>query len=149
MKRLLGLLAAFICTSSVIAPGVEAQCFERCTTVVNEALEVIGYGCVSDSDFRTTCTATAFRCTSDSCGGVGLIMDIQGTALASAQVCGSEMGDLTHLHGVPARPAAAALTPHVALADSTQLLSWEAPANEAHHEIDLTRRAVAAAFPGR
>jgi hypothetical protein len=107
MKRMLGLAATLACLSWIGAADAAAQCGEQCTPIVNDALEVIGYGCAFAPDFQTTCTATAFRCTSNSCGAVGLIVDMKGTALASAQMCDGKVRGLARIRVVPATAAAA------------------------------------------
>jgi hypothetical protein len=106
MKRILAVAAALLCGGMLNAGAAEAQCGQKCTTVVDADLNIIGYGCVQDSDSRNTCTATASTCALERCGGSSsLILDSKGTALASARVCGDQLRDFELVAVVPAETA--------------------------------------------
>lgn len=99
MRRMIELAAAMLVACFFLAPAAEAQCGESCTTIVGVNGEIVGYGCVIDSDSNTTCSATSSRCSENSCfaAGMALILDSKGTALASAQLCSGRVREIRHV----------------------------------------------------
>jgi hypothetical protein len=107
MKRILGLALALFCAAMVYSPGAAAQCGQSCQTLYDlESKEVVGFACVTNTDSRNTCTATASTCALERCGGSSMILDAKGTLLASAQLCGDEVRDIQAVAVVAAKPEA-------------------------------------------
>lgn len=97
MKRILGLGVVLLCLAGAHPSPVAAQCHSVCQEIRDLGTgQRIGWGCVSDPDMLTICTATVSGCSVNNCGGLAVIRDAKGV-LASAELCGGAVRQVQHV----------------------------------------------------